>query len=107
MSAFTLEDLSKIAHRALLVMLIKQLRVTILRTNQQYEDVHVCDTHLRLLFDFLFETVKEAMSRVMVLQDLRRDEVINLPNGRLLYICVSGRLGVRIRDPRIRRQQFW
>ena len=42
------------------------------------------------------------MSRVMVLQDLRRDEVIcrqgDQPED--YYICVSGKLGVRIRDPK-------
>lgn len=97
-----LEELTKIAHRTLPTHVDKALRVDPeIRTNQQYKDAKYV-THTLSCFAKYPDSVKEAMSRVMTLRDLRRDEVIcrqgDQPDD--YFICVGGKLGVRIRDPK-------
>jgi len=71
------------------------------RTNEQVESCKYVTTTMPC-FSHYPQPVKDAMSRVMHLRDLRRDQVVcrqgEDPDN--YYILIAGKLGVRIRDPR-------
>lgn len=95
-------DLQAIAHRSLPADTDAALRVQPnYRTNEQVEACSYITSTLPC-FGHYPQAVKDAMSRVMTLRDVKRDRVIcrqgEDPDN--YYIVIKGKLGVRIRDPR-------
>ena len=95
-------DLKAIAHRSLPADTDAALRVQPnYRTNDQVKACMYIVTTLPC-FNHYPKQVKNAMARVMMLRDFKRDRVIcrqgEDPDN--YYIVISGKLGVRIRDPR-------
>ena len=95
-------DFKAIVHRSLPPDTDKALRVIPkYRTNEQVKSCKYVTTTMPC-FSHYPQPVKDAMSRVMYLRDLRRDQVVcrqgEDPDN--YYILIAGKLGVRIRDPR-------